>query len=290
MMDGVFNVLKPPGMTSHDVVAVLRRVLRTKKVGHGGTLDPDAAGVLPVFAGSATRLIEYIVEGKKSYIAEFLLGMSSDTGDDSGHIVARHQHSKVDEAELRRVLTGFIGKQLQIPPMYSAVKVGGRKLYQMARKGLEIERNPRSIEIYRLELLNFTSNSFTVCIECSKGTYIRVLGEDIASRLGTFAVMSFLLRTSVGPFWIEKANTIQEIAACPSKCMQDVALAVDHMPKLRVNEKQAFRITQGVRTTVQGTTPGKYALLGPGDCFLGIVCCKDSLVYAEKIIQHYHVT
>ena len=296
-MDGIFNVLKPPGMTSHDVIGFLRRALNTKKIGHGGTLDPDAAGVLPVFAGTATRLLSYAMEGRKQYIAEFTLGEQRDTGDDSGTLVKTMSVPELSEAKLKEVLQSFSGKQIQLPPMYSAVKINGQKLYQLARKGVEVERKARPIEIYKLELLDAklptesisAKYSFTVAVECSKGTYIRVLGEDIATALGTCGTMSFLLRTQVGSYLLNEAHTLQEIAENPAGCCAEPITAVSHLPKLELTANQAARITNGVRTTVNGTVDGQYALLGPNSEFLGIGKCVDSKVQAEKIFEKYMV-
>ena len=286
-MDAIFNVLKPPKMTSHDVIGFLRRALNTKKIGHGGTLDPDAAGVLPVFAGSATRLLEFAVEGRKEYIAEFTLGAQTDTGDDSGEVVKTLPVPQFTQEQLLAVLAQFIGPQLQLPPMYSAIKINGKKLYQLARQGVEVERTARPIEVYKLELLHYTETSFTVRVACSKGTYIRVLGEDLATALGTCGTMSFLLRTQVGAYTIDKAFTLQEIAADPEGCAAEPLTAVDALPRLRVNARQAARITNGVRTTLAGTADGRYVLLGPADEFLGIVCCEQERLQAEKILMHY---
>ena len=296
-MDGIFNVLKPPGMTSHDVIGFLRRALNTKKIGHGGTLDPDAAGVLPVFAGTATRLLSYAMEGRKQYIAEFTLGEQRDTGDDSGTLVKTMPVPELSEAKLKEVLQSFLGKQMQLPPMYSALKINGQKLYQLARKGVEVERQARPIEIYGLELLDAklptesisAKYSFTVAVECSKGTYIRVLGEDIATALGTCGTMSFLLRTQVGSYLLNEAHTLQEIAENPAGCCAEPITAVSHLPKLELTANQAARITNGVRTTVNGTVDGQYALLGPNSEFLGIGKCVDSKVQAEKIFEKYIV-
>ena len=296
-MDGIFNVLKPPGMTSHDVIGFLRRALNTKKIGHGGTLDPDAAGVLPVFAGTATRLLSYAMEGRKQYIAEFTLGEQRDTGDDSGTLVKTMPVPDLSEAKLKEVLQSFLGKQIQLPPMYSAVKINGQKLYQLARKGVEVERKARPIEIYKLELLDAklptesisAKYSFTVAVECSKGTYIRVLGENIATALGTCGTMSFLLRTQVGSYLLNEAHTLQEIAENPAGCCAEPITAVSHLPKLELTANQAARITNGVRTTVNGTVDGQYALLGPNSEFLGIGKCVDSKVQAEKIFEKYIV-
>lgn len=296
-MNGIFNVLKPPGMTSHDVIGFLRRALNTKKIGHGGTLDPDAAGVLPVFAGTATRLLSYAMEGRKQYFAEFTLGEQRDTGDDSGTLVKTMPVPELCEAKLKEVLQSFLGKQIQLPPMYSAVKINGQKLYQLARKGVEVERKARPIEIYKLELLDAklptesisAKYSFTVAVECSKGTYIRVLGEDIATALGTCGTMSFLLRTQVGSYLLNEAHTLQEIAENPAGCCAEPITAVSHLPKLELTANQAARITNGVRTTVNGTVDGQYALLGPNSEFLGIGKCVDSKVQAEKIFEKYMV-
>ena len=274
-------------MTSHDVIGFLRRALNTKKIGHGGTLDPDAAGVLPVFAGADTRLLSYAMEGRKQYIAEFTLGEQRDTGDDSGTVVKTMPVPELTVAQLQEVLQGFLGQQLQMPPMYSAVKINGQKLYQLARKGVEVERQARPIEIYKLALLDFTSTKFTVAVECSKGTYIRVLGEDIATALGTCGTMSFLLRTQVGSYLLNEAHTLQEIAANPQGCCAEPISAVSHLPQLALTANQAARITNGVRTTVNGTADGQYALLGPENEFLGIGKCVECKVQAEKIFQHY---
>ena len=274
-------------MTSHDVIGFLRRALNTKKIGHGGTLDPDAAGVLPVFAGAATRLLSYAMEGRKQYIAEFTLGEQRDTGDDSGTVVKTMPVPELTVAQLQEVLQGFLGQQLQMPPMYSAVKINGQKLYQLARKGVEVERQARPIEIYTLKLIDFNRTKFTVAVECSKGTYIRVLGEDIATALGTCGTMSFLLRTQVGSYLLNEAHTLQEIAANPQGCCAEPISAVSHLPQLALTANQAARITNGVRTTVNGTADGQYALLGPGNEFLGIGKCVECKVQAEKIFQHY---
>jgi tRNA pseudouridine55 synthase len=292
-MDGIFNVLKPPGMTSHDVIAFLRRALQTKKIGHGGTLDPDAAGVLPVFAGATTRLLSYAVEGRKRYIAEFTLGEQRDTGDDSGSVIRTAPVPSFDEERLREVLRGFVGEQLQMPPMYSALKVNGQKLYQLARRGVEVEREARPITIHRLELLSYVPERgderarFTVAVECSKGTYIRVLGEDIAQALGTCGTMSFLLRTQVGGYLLSDAHSLQEIAAEPEICVAPPVSAVAQLPRCVLTARQAARVTNGVRTTIEGLADGQYALLGPAEEFLGIGSCSEGRMQAEKILAHY---
>ncbi len=292
-MDGVFNVLKPPDMTSHDVVAFLRRALQTKKIGHGGTLDPDAAGVLPVFAGSATRLLEFAVEGQKEYLVEITLGKRTATGDDSGEVLEELPVPQLTQEKILQVLQGFLGPQLQIPPMYSALKVEGKKLYELARKGIEVEREARPIEIYKLELKHFCQSeartTLTLVVQCSKGTYIRVLGEDIAKALGTCGTMSFLLRTQVGQYFINEAHTLQEIAENPEACKGELLGAVAHLPKVKLTGRQAARITNGVKTTLRGIVPGRYVLMGPAEEFLGIGICEEERMKADKILQHYEM-
>ena len=193
-MDGIIIINKPKGFTSHDVVAVLRKTLSTKKVGHTGTLDPNATGVLPILVGQATKLSKYLIEHDKTYIATLKLGEKTDTGDGEGNIIESKNVNCVSE-QIEQVLETFIGKQKQIPPMYSAVKVDGKKLYEYARKDLEPERKPRDIDIYSITLIKFDNNEVVFEVSCSKGTYIRTLCEDIASRLGTVGYMKELERT-----------------------------------------------------------------------------------------------
>lgn len=287
MISGVLNVLKPCGMTSHDVVGFLRRTLQTKKIGHGGTLDPDAAGVLPVFVGSATRLLEYAVEGRKNYRAELRLGIKTDTGDDSGKIIATSDICSLTAADIKTALQKFIGEQQQIPPMYSAIKIDGKKLYQLARQGIEVERDARTITVYALELLHHTDTALTVDVVCSKGTYIRTLLEDIAAELGMCGTMSFLLRKQVGDFYLSEAKTLEEIAAAPQAYLLPEELAVQDMQELVLTDNQALRVTQGVKTTVRGIADGSYRLkTGTGD-FLGIGSADGEIVKAEKILKQF---
>lgn len=209
-MKGIINVLKPPGMTSHDVVAFLRRLVHIKKIGHGGTLDPVAAGVLPVYIGKATKAVEFFENTDKEYVAEMLLGVTTDTGDSEGNILSTRQ-ANVGIERINHVLMEFTGKIEQIPPMYSAVRHNGRKLYELARRGITVQRKPRTVEIKSLELMYFKENTVTFRTICSKGTYIRTLCEDIGRKLGCGAYLSCLVRTRVGPFHIDKSYTIEEI-------------------------------------------------------------------------------
>lgn len=212
-MDGIINVLKPPGMTSSDVVVWMRRVLKTKKIGHTGTLDPGVAGVLPLCVGKGTRLAEYITEQGKAYLAEVTFGVTTDTQDAFGKEV--HQ-TKPDlkQSDLERVIPNFLGKLSQTPPMYSAVRKEGKHLYEYARQGLSIERTPREVFIYNLKLVKWYAGEFPraiLDIECSKGTYIRTISHDLGQALGCGAHMSNLLRVRSGPFKIQESWTLEEI-------------------------------------------------------------------------------
>lgn len=274
-------------MTSHDVVGFLRRTLQTKKIGHGGTLDPDAAGVLPVFVGSATRLLEYAVEGRKNYRAELRFGSKTDTGDDSGKIIATSEIRSLTPTEIKDALQKFIGEQQQIPPMYSAIKIDGKKLYQLARQGIEVERQARTITVYALELLHHTDTALTVDVVCSKGTYIRTLLEDIAAELGMCGTMSFLLRKQVGDFYLSEAKTLEEIAAAPQAYLLPEEMAVQDMQELVLTDNQALRISQGVKTTVRGIADGSYRLKTVTGDFLGIGRADGEIVKAEKILKQF---
>ncbi|MGB9839754.1 tRNA pseudouridine(55) synthase TruB [Thermovenabulum sp.] len=210
-MEGIINLIKPPGITSHDAVSYLRKVFSIKRIGHGGTLDPGACGVIPIFIGKATRAIEYFENCDKEYIAEITLGKTYDTGDNFGNLIDEKDPSKITLEDFRNVISKYIGEIEQIPPMYSAIKVKGRKLYEYARKGLEIERKPRKIYIYTIKILDFKNPRARIKIHCSKGTYIRTLCEDIGKDLGCGAHMSLLIRTRSGPFSLEKSVTFEEI-------------------------------------------------------------------------------
>jgi len=213
-MDGILLVIKPPGMTSFDVVAWLRRVLKIKKIGHGGTLDPAAVGLLPVCLGKATRAIEQFLNFDKSYRAEMVLGIVTDTQDAEGKIIEKKAVTVGNEAIIDAVRS-FTGKYEQIPPMFSAIKINGKKLYDLARQGIEVERKPREVHIRKIDIIDIKRQDDTVTVkfdvDCSKGTYIRTLCHDIGQKLGCGAYMSSLIRTCVGPFSITEGVTLEEI-------------------------------------------------------------------------------
>ena len=213
-MNGIIIIKKEKGYTSHDVVAKLRGILHTKKIGHTGTLDPDAVGVLPVCIGKATKVCDLLTDKEKTYLAEVKLGITTDTLDMTGKTLTEKKVTVTPE-EIERCLSSFRGEIQQIPPMYSAIKVNGKKLYELARQGKEIKRKPRKVTIYELLLrdMALANNEFTIEVTCSKGTYIRSLCQDIGEKLGCGAAMKSLVRTRVGRFTLEKARTLGEMEA-----------------------------------------------------------------------------
>ena len=206
----IFN--KPQDFTSHDVVAKLRGILRTRKIGHGGTLDPMATGVLPIFVGGATKAADYAAAQDKEYVAGFTLGQATDTQDTTGTVVVQSE-KRVTTAQVEEELVGFLGAQKQIPPMYSAVKIGGQKLYDLARKGKEVERPARDITILDIALCDFDEQTQkgTFRVVCSKGTYVRTIVHDLGERLGTYAAMHALTRIRSGVYPLEGALSFDEI-------------------------------------------------------------------------------
>lgn len=212
--NGLINIYKEPGFTSNDVVAKLRGILKQKKIGHTGTLDPDAVGVLVVCLGTGTKLVEMLTDHDKEYIAVCRLGVTTDTQDMSGNIL-REQPVNVTKTELHEAVQAFVGDYDQIPPMYSAIKQDGKKLYELAREGIEVERKPRKIHIGAITVLDDSrlesDHIFTIEVKCSKGTYIRTLCNDIGQRLGCGAAMQHLTRTRVGAFNLETAITLSQV-------------------------------------------------------------------------------
>ncbi len=210
MINGIINVYKEAGFTSHDVVAKLRGIVGQKKIGHTGTLDPDAVGVLPVCLGNATKLCDMLTDKSKEYEAVLRLGVTTDTQDMSGSVLSENEPC-MDEDAIRAAIMGFEGGYEQIPPMYSALKVNGKRLYELARQGVSVERKPRHVDIPHIEITEIKPPLVRFAVECSKGTYIRALCADIGEGLGCGAAMESLKRTRVGSFHIEDALTLSEI-------------------------------------------------------------------------------
>ena len=241
-MDGIFNIYKEKGFTSHDVVAIVRRTIHMKKVGHTGTLDPDAEGVLPVCVGKATKLSDVIMDGRKSYRAMLRLGITTTTEDASGEVLDTKEVD-FNEDKIREVVASFIGRLEQVPPMYSAVKVNGKKLYELAREGKEIERKSRTIEVYDIRIRQFLPpDRVEIDVDCSKGTYIRTLCSDIGKALGCGGHMAELLRTRTGAFSLENAIKLDELKALAEQEKAEEVLltmeeSLEDFPMVKVSEK-----------------------------------------------------
>lgn len=248
-MNGIILIDKPQDWTSHDVVAKLRGILHERRIGHSGTLDPLATGLLVVFVGRATRAVEFAEADSKEYIAGLRLGLSTDTQDISGNVIAECSDLP-DEGAVRRAVNSFIGDIEQIPPMYSAIKIGGKKLYELARKGQSVERAPRKITVSSIEIIGREGGDYLLKITCSKGTYVRTLCNDIGASLGCGACMSSLRRISAGAFSVESAHSIDEVEnAANEGQLVDIMLPVDTLfsalPELKVTESTANRLKTG---------------------------------------------
>ena len=255
MMNGIINVYKEKGYTSHDVVAKLRGILKQKKIGHTGTLDPQAEGVLPVCIGNATKLCDLLTDKTKEYEAVLLLGVTTDTQDTTGAVLSE-QPVCVQEDVLRTIMEGFVGKIRQIPPMYSALKVNGKKLYELAREGKEVERKPRDIEIFSLDILEMQLPRVRFRVHCSKGTYIRTLCQDIGEKAGCGGCMEALLRTRVDRFSLAEAHKLSEIEQIrDAGKLSEILIPVDQMflsyPKVTVSEKYQLALANGNSFTAQ---------------------------------------
>ena len=240
MYHGIINVYKKAGFTSHDVVAKLRGICKQKKIGHTGTLDPDAVGVLPVCLGSGTKLCDMLTGETKEYIAGFWLGIETDTQDISGKIL-EEKEVRVSAEQVKEMLSHFVGELQQVPPMYSALKVGGKKLYELAREGKEVERKARPITIYELELLKAEHPEYEIRVVCSKGTYIRTLCHDIGQALSCGAVMTSLVRSRVGEFRLKDAKTLDELQELADQGrLQEAVIPVEEMfhalPAIQVSD------------------------------------------------------
>ncbi|HZJ76548.1 MAG TPA: tRNA pseudouridine(55) synthase TruB [Oscillospiraceae bacterium] len=245
-MNGILNVLKPPGMTSHDVVSIIRKRLKVKKVGHAGTLDPNAAGVLPICIGRATKVSQYLIDSKKEYRVELTLGLETNTEDIYGTVINRSPVIST-EGEIRETILSFVGTYEQVPPMYSAIRVKGERLYKLARKGIEVKRKPRTVTIYSIDIIDIRCNKAMFDVSCSKGTYIRTLCKDIGNVLGCGGTMSFLLRVKSGGFGLETSTTMEELLE--TERVEDLLLPLDfplgHIPKVVVKPASVKQALNG---------------------------------------------
>lgn len=294
-MNGILVVDKPQAFTSFDVVAKLRGILKERKIGHGGTLDPMATGVLPVFVGTATKAIDLLPCTDKRYIATIQLGLETDTGDITGAVVARGGQ-RCDRTALEQAIPHFVGDIAQIPPMYSAVQVNGKRLYQLAREGKTIERQPRAVTVYSIVLLNFEpeTQQFVLDIRCSKGTYIRTLAEDLAHYMGGFGCLAALRRTMSAGFLANESHTIDAIAFhMQTNTIGEILSPVDRLfqsyPRLELDSRLTRLFLNGVAFDTAGLgrqTDEKTAVtVYGGQNFLGIGRVEDGKLI--KVKQFY---
>lgn len=296
-MDGIINIFKPKGMTSHDVVKELRRILSIKKIGHTGTLDPNATGVLPVCIGKGTRISEYLLNVHKEYIGELTLGIATDTQDSDGKILS-YSNKKVGEDEIYSAFNSFIGEIEQIPPMYSALKYNGKKLYELARKGEIIERVPRKVHIYDLNIMKIHDNKVIFYVKCSRGTYIRTLCDDIGNLLGTYGYMSHLIRVGVGDFKINDSISLDYIRRLDKKDIKSILCPIDdglsHLDSLNTDDKYFKPLINGALLPMKNIYNDIYTLNTPirvysGNAFIGVgrLISKDNVIYIkmDKVLK-----
>jgi len=283
MPNGILIIDKPAGWTSMDVCAKLRGILREKRVGHGGTLDPMATGVLPVFVGRATRAVEFAVGSDKEYIAGLLLGVVTNTQDATGETLERNP-VQAGREDLERVLRDrFQGEIQQIPPMYSAIKVQGKKLYELARKGAEVERKPRSVTIYETEVLEGSGAEFLLRIRCSKGTYVRTLCHDVGRALGCGGCMSSLRRTMAAGFTLADAVTIEEVQERGESLLRPLDSLFTRYPALTLRSPgQEKRVRCGNPITLPGISDGTYRVYGRDGDFLCLSQAKVEVLTSIK--------
>lgn len=249
-MDGVINFFKPRGMTSHDAVYFFRRLLNTKKIGHTGTLDPNATGVLPICIGKGTRISEYLLGVDKEYIGEVTLGFATDTQDGDGRVINSSENI-VSEDQINSSFNKFKGVILQTPPMYSALKINGKKLYELAREGITVDRASREVNIKKIEILNnYNNKEIIFYTKCSRGTYIRTICEDIGTELGTYGYMSFLIRVGVGLFKIENSYSMDYLKSISRESLLNLITPIDkaigHIDQIDVPKSLYKKLINGV--------------------------------------------
>jgi len=291
MYNGILIVDKPEGISSHTVINKLRRILGQKRLGHGGTLDPMATGVLPVFAGRATKAAEYVQANEKTYIARMKLGVITDTQDMTGEIL-QNTPCSISREQMEATLRTFRGETLQVPPMYSAVQVNGVRLYKLARSGQEIERPARPIRVDTLEITAVSDDctEYELRVACSKGTFIRTLCADIGDALGCGAAVSSLRRVQTGMFSIAQAHTLEQIAEyCTQQRMDEILLGTDilfpELPVIHVIQRWDERLRRGASAYLSGKTPGRYRVYGVDGIFLGVGIVRETDRRPELMLE-----
>src|SRR2546425_5405948 len=276
LMDGILNINKATGMTSHDVVAKIRKLLKQKRVGHAGTLDPAASGVLPICIGQGTRIAEYISESGKAYQAKIVFGAATDTYDAEGTITSTASTTGLTLTKIEEILPHFLGSQMQVPPLYSAIKLQGQPAYKRARAGEEIALEPRTIVIYSLEVIDWNLPHLTLAIECSKGTYIRSLAHDLGMQLGCYAYLSALVRTRSGPFTLSESITPEQLVeAVERNSVQHYLYPLDKVleqyPTVMLDAQAVERVKHGnAFSTSVDDSPGLVRVYDTGGHFLAI--------------------
>ena len=290
MADGILIIDKPADWTSMDVCAKLRGIFHEKRIGHGGTLDPMATGVLPVFIGRATRAVQFAEKGDKEYIAVLQLGLVSDTQDSTGTILEQRAVS-VSRPDLEALLPRFTGDILQTPPMYSAIKIQGKKLYQLARKGKEVDRPQRPVVIHALEVLTEgPENTYTLRVRCSKGTYVRTLCHDIGQALGCGAVMTGLRRTMAAGFTLEDAVTLEQVqqAEDPAALLMGVDAYFAGRPMIILRSEAERKLRNGMTLRLDEALPeGEYRVYGANRAFLAL--CRSDGTTLQTIKSFFNV-
>ena len=282
-MDGIIVINKQKKCTSHDVVRKVKKILN-EKVGHTGTLDPNATGVLPLLVGKGTQISKYLINHDKTYEAVLKLGEKTDTADIEGQIIETKavQSSNLEKANVEKVLKTLIGKQEQIPPIYSAIKVNGKKLYEYARQGEKVDIESRKIEIYDIELINIENEEITYKVHCSKGTYIRTLCEQIAEKLGTVGYMKELKRTQVGEFEIENSVTIERLEKNVDNYFITIEKYFEDYPQIQLNAKKLQLFLNGVQLTDE-LKDGIYTIYSE-EKFIGTGTIKNKLLKRDIIV------
>jgi tRNA pseudouridine55 synthase len=272
-LDGVLLLDKPQGMTSNAALQTARRLFNAARAGHTGTLDPMASGLLPLTFGEATKFSQMLLDADKTYEATIRLGVETDTGDADGAVIASAAVNSGGEA-IAAALAAFVGEIEQVPPMYSALKRGGKPLYEYARAGIEIERAPRRVHIRSLELLETAGEAFRIRVTCSKGTYIRVLAIDLGRALGCGGHLASLRRTRIGPFEIDRAHQLAMLAAATAPVRDTLLARVDtlvaHLPRVDLDRVHSAAILQGRVIEVPTAAPGQVRIYGDGGRFLGL--------------------
>ena len=278
-MDGVLIINKPKGYTSYDVVSIVKKKLNISKVGHTGTLDPNATGVLPILVGKATKISKYLIEHNKTYVAELRLGEKSATGDIEGEIVERKSIPNLKENKIKETLETFLGKQMQKPPIYSSIKINGKKAYEYARKGQTVEIEPRKIEIMEISLIKFENNIITFSTSCSKGTYIRVLCEDIAEKLGTVGLMQNLIRKRVDKFDIKDSFTLENVEKANIIGIEEIFI---NNKKIELDRRKTELFLNGVKLNFN-EDDGLYRIYN-NNIFIGLGIIKSNSLKRDVII------